>query len=73
MAGKGLGPYARIITAARLGRGVRLTADEAFALSHDDAIQMVAVQEFDDAGLDWELPYVHVPPTRQKGSDESDD
>lgn len=37
-----MSPYQRIIRAARLGRGVRLSADEVAAMIMDDAIETVA-------------------------------
>lgn len=35
-------PWQKIIIAAKRGRGLRLTSDEVFALSMDDAIETVA-------------------------------
>lgn len=38
-----LTPYQKIMRAAKLGRGVRLTADEVFEMSMDDAISTCAL------------------------------
>ena len=43
-----LTPYQRIMRAAQAGRGVRLSAEDCWAMSRDDAISALA--ENDDAG-----------------------
>lgn len=40
--------YQRIVRAAKRGTGTRLSADECFQMSTDDAIWMVAQQDDDD-------------------------
>ena len=40
-------PYQRIIRAAKKGKGIRLTADEVFQMSRDDAIHTRAMKDND--------------------------
>jgi len=49
-------PYNRILEAAKAGKGVRLSAEEAHALSFDDAIVQAAwniKEEMDSSGSSW--------------------
>lgn len=45
-----LTPHQRIMRAAKAGKGVRLSADEVFALSLDDAISSAALNDDEDQG-----------------------
>lgn len=47
---KKLTPYQRIMHAAKRGTGMRLSADEAFALSMDDAIASCAINDDEAQG-----------------------
>lgn len=51
-------PHLRIMEAARLGRGVRLSADEVDELSDDEAVERAALQ--DETGTD--------PPWQREGA-----
>ena len=56
MARRPLTVYQRIARAAELGIGVRLSAEDAAELMHDDAFQQVAENDMCDACLDAGKP-----------------
>lgn len=48
---KKLTPWQRIMEAAHKGRGIRLSSDEVFDLSMDNAIETKAMNDFMDQGI----------------------
>lgn len=54
--------YARILRAAHRGEGVRLSADDVYAISHDDALIMVAV----GGDYDCDEPPAWLTPTERR-------
>lgn len=53
--------YQRIMRAAKAGVGVRLSADEVWAMSHDNAIETVALNDDEDDAA-----------RRERGTDRTD-
>jgi hypothetical protein len=57
-----LTPWQRIIRAAKAGRGLRLTADEIYMLSQDDAIEQRARNDDEGESEDEATAEGYIPP-----------
>ena len=51
--------YQRIVQAAALGRGIRLSYSECYELTGDDAITTLAANDCDDQGIDAQALSLH--------------